>query len=245
MLAPDARVSMGPQAARASLREARLSALVLSIGLAIAGCGGANDPANSAWIAPTGGQKNVSSGSALELYFPLVDGNVYFYATQNEMGEPGLLVARVYRADATHGELRFPSGSKRFEFTSDGVLYQSRLGTTYVLKAPLEVGTTWRGEHGGQTRILATKVNVDVPAGKFTGCIQTIEERLGDAPVKYATTFCPTVGVVVLEAASGANLERAELKSYGAPNDLGPDGTTKFRVNPDAQPPPVLTPPRP
>jgi hypothetical protein len=217
------------------------------LGLALTGlaaCAGAPDPANSTWIAPTGGQKNVSSGSAFEVFFPLVDGNVYFYDTQNEMGEKGALVARVYRSDAKNGELRFPSGAKRFELAQDGVIFHGREGTAYVLKAPLEAGTTWRGEHGGTTKILSPKVSVEVPAGKYTGCVQTLEERLGDKPVKYATTFCPTIGVVIIEAASGANFERAELKSYGAPNDVGPDGITKFKVNPGAEPPPVLTPPK-
>jgi hypothetical protein len=39
-----------------------------------------------------------------------------------------------------------------------------------------------------------------------------------------ATTFCPDVGIVLLEAASGAAIERAELKSYGPPVEIGPDG---------------------
>ena len=49
----------------------------------------------------------------------------------------------------------------------------------FVLKEPLEVGTTWPGEHGGKARIIAVNVTIEVPAGRFSGCVQTLEERLG------------------------------------------------------------------
>jgi hypothetical protein len=92
------------------------------------------------------------------------------------------------------------------------------------------MGTSWRGEHGGQSRIAKTALTVDAPAGHYEGCVQTIEERLGDRPVKYATTFCPEVGVVALEAATGANFERATLKSYAPPLRMREDGRDKLPV---------------
>ncbi len=101
-----------------------------------------------------------------------------------------------------------------------------------MLKQPLAVGTTWRGEHGGTTRILSIAASVEVPRAISEGCVQTLEERLGDRPVKYATTFCPGVGVVMLEAASGASLERASLKSYAAPIEVGLDGVDRFQTKP-------------
>ncbi|HVY48779.1 MAG TPA: hypothetical protein VHB21_22980 [Minicystis sp.] len=212
--------------------------------VALAGCAAAPpDVASSTWTSRSSGQKNVSSGSAAEAFFPLVDGNVYLYATMNELGEQGVLVARVHRDDAQHGTLNYGGGaSKRFTYAPDGVVYDSKLGPAYILKTPLVPGTTWRGEHGGQTKILSVTADAETPAGKFTGCVQTLEERLGDAPVRYATTFCPTVGIVMLEAATGANLERAELKSYGEPRDFGPEGTTKFKVDPNAPPAPLPVP---
>jgi hypothetical protein len=36
--------------------------------------------------------------------------------------------------------------------------------------------------------------------------------------------FCPDVGVVALEVVSGMSLERAELKSYAPPVNIGPSG---------------------
>jgi hypothetical protein len=194
--------------------------------LGVAGCGAGTDPAvaPSAWVAPSEGKRGVSSGSALERYFPLVDGNLYQYVTTDEQGDQGMLFARVYRADPRGGELRFPKRSKRFEYAADGLVVHSGTETGYVLKLPLEVGATWRGEHGGHTVITSLDASLQVAAGRFAGCLQTVEERLGDRPVRYTTTFCPDVGVVEIDAVGGTQLDHAELKSYGPPMTIGPDG---------------------
>jgi hypothetical protein len=204
----------------------RARSLLATFAMLAFGCG-ASGASSTAITEPPTGMKDAVSGTKVERFFPLVDGKVYQYTTQNEMGEEGLLIARVFRADGTHGELRYPSGRvKRFEYAEDGVKITP--SGSYVLKAPLDATSTWRGENGGKTRILALNASVDVKAGHFAGCVQTLEERGGDQPVRYATTFCPDVGIVLLEAASGANLERAELKSYGAPTEVGPDGLRRL-----------------
>jgi hypothetical protein len=201
---------------------------------ALAACApsGAAPPASPA--PSEGGRRELASGAALERFFPLVDGMVYHYVTENELGEQGLLIARVVRTDEKFGELRFPTGKKRFGFVPDGVLVEGSGGSIYLLKEPLAVGTSFRGEHGGVTRIQTLNAAVDVPAGHFDGCVQTLEERLGDRPVRYATTYCPAVGVVLLEAASGASLERAALKSYAAAHLMKPDGLERIQVSPPA-----------
>lgn len=214
----------------------KLSAIasLVALTLTLAGCGasGPPPPASSPWLVPSEGQKDVASGTSLERYFPLVDGMVYTYRTVNEVGEHGLLVARVHRADGKRGELRFPTGARSFEYAPDGVMLRARNGeTSYVLKSPLAVGTTWRGEHGGNTRVLSVSAAVDAPAGHYEGCVQTMEERLGDRPVRYATVFCPDVGVVSLEVATGANYERAELQTYAPPMRMKTDGVERL---PDA-----------
>ncbi|WP_437316433.1 hypothetical protein [Sorangium sp. So ce385] len=217
-------------------RARRLAAL----GLALLGCGGAPAPARpAAWNAAPDGQQGASSGTQAERYFPLVDGHIYHYATMSEGGEQGLLVARVHRADERRGELRFPSGVKRFAFTPEGVI-RSDTGV-FVLKEPIAPGTTWTGEHGGRARIAAVDAAIEVPAGRFTGCVQTVEERLGDRPARFVSTFCPDVGVVAIEAASGASYERAELKSYAPPVDVGPDGLRRAPAV-DVGPPPGAPP---
>jgi len=174
--------------------------------------------------------KDASSGTRAERYFPLVDGYVYLYATTTERGDDGILIARVHRSGDRDGELRFPSGVKRFRYTTEGVMLADT--GAFVLKEPIERGATWRGEHGGQTQVIAVEVTIDVPAGQYTGCVQTLEERLGDRPVRFISTFCPDVGVVSLEAASGSGYERADLKSYAPPMEVGPDGLDRTRATP-------------
>jgi hypothetical protein len=219
-----------------SPRSAALLALAGAAGLVACGAAPGAPPA---WLAPAdGAKKDLASGTALERYFPLVDGMIYHYVTENEMGEPGLLITRAGRTSERGGQLHFPTGSKRFEYVADGITVLVDGSPVYVLKQPLAVGTTWRGEHGGTTRVLSITASVEVPQGHFEGCVQTLEERLGDQPVKYATTFCPGVGVVMLEAASGASLERASLKSYAAPIEVGLDGVDRFQTRPSEPPAP-------
>ena len=138
-------------------------------------------------------------------------------------------MARVTRNEPRFGELAMAGNNKRFEYADDGVrLLRSGAAPAYVLKEPLQQGASWRGEHGGMVEIVAVATTVDVPAGHFEGCVQTVEQRGGDRPLRVATTFCPDVGIVLLEASSGANMERAELKSYGPPVDLGPAGVRRL-----------------
>jgi hypothetical protein len=211
----------------------RIAAAVLlgaAVG-ALAGCSGSSS-APAAWLAPNSeGQKDVSSGTALERFFPLVDGMVYHYATESMGGERGFLVARVVRTSAGGGELRFPKGRKRISFARDGVVLERLEGPVHLLKEPIAVGASFRGEHG-MTRILAINASIDVPAGHYDGCIQTLEERGGDTPVRFATTYCPGVGIVLLEAGGGGAVERASLTSYGPPTEMKPDGLDHFKVTP-------------
>lgn len=151
--------------------------------------------------------------ASLERFFPLEEGRLYHYVTK-EGDDSGMLVAKASREDATHGALRLSNGTKRFVYLPDGVAYD---GGAYILKAPVEVGTSWRGEHGGTTTIAATDVAVSVPAGSYTACVETVEEGGRSPGARYRTTYCPGVGMVLLVVAAGGNEARAELKSYGAP----------------------------
>ena len=165
-------------------------ALLVGLFLVTAGCSGSTGPASTPWTAPPSGMQGVKSGSDVERFFPLVDGQIYQYATTNELNDEGLLVARVFRSDPSHGELRYPSGRvKSFEFGPEGVKLVP--SGAFVLKAPLQPSTTWRGENGGKTTIVAVNVPADVKAGHYEQCLQTLEERGGDQPIRLGTTFCP------------------------------------------------------
>jgi hypothetical protein len=209
---------------------AALAALALpSVACSAAPTAGATDTASRPAPRPVG-----PSDAALERFFPLVDGMIYQYETENDQGERGVLVARVARPEPTRGELRLSNTVKRFRFASDGVLLESAAGPVYLLKEPVTVGASFRGEHGGMTRIASTSATASVPAGHFDGCLQTIEERAGDRPVRYTSTYCAGTGLVLLEVASSGSFERASLRSYAAPVQMKPDGLERF----PAEPPP-------
>jgi hypothetical protein len=204
----------------------------VAIALALAGCaGGASTPGKApGWVKSDGGQQGARSGFASEAWFPLAEGRLYQYATTSGDGTPGLLVARVHRTSSTLGELRTPAGTRRFQYAADGVLTLNKDGVwAHVVKLPVDPATTWRGEHGGKARWDAGGVAVEVEAGRFEGCGRVVEERGGDRPARFATTFCPTVGVVLLEATQGDLAERAELTYFGEPLDIGPEGTKRVQ----------------
>lgn len=163
--------------------------------------------------APNAPAKVAASGSSVEQYFPLEEGRLYSYVT-TEGTETGMLVAKVHRTDATHGELRLSNATKRFVYSPAGVAYDNGL---FILKAPLEVGATWPGEHGGTTRVASVDAAPKVQAGSYSGCVQTVEEGGRPPGSKFVTTYCPGVGMVLLEVQAAGGEARAELKSYGAP----------------------------
>jgi hypothetical protein len=168
------------------------------------------------------------SAVPIERLFPILDGHVYSYAMSGDPGESGepagsVLIARVSRTGPSTGELRWGASSKRFEYRPDGVA-DTRSGA-YILKSPLAIGASWRGDRG-LIRVTSIDASPVVPAGRFASCVETVEERRGDSPIQITTIFCPDVGVVVLQASSGMGVDRAELRSYAPPVDLGPDGLT-------------------
>jgi hypothetical protein len=154
-----------------------------------------------------------SNPSTVEPYFPLEEGRIYAYTT-TENGETGMLVAKVHRTDATHGELRLSNATKRFVLSPDAITYDTG---AVILKAPLAVGASWPGEHGGTTRVATMDAAPKVIAGTYSSCVQTIEEGGRPPGSKYVTTYCPGVGMVLLEVQAAGGEARAELKSYGAP----------------------------
>ncbi len=161
-----------------------------------------------------------AASTDFERFFPLEEGKIYNYVTKDG-GDSGMLVAKVHRTDKTHGELRLSNATKRFVLAQDGVAYDdpsSKVGVgAYILKGPLEVGVSWTGEHGGSTRIAATDVAVDVPAGHYASCVRTVEDGGRPPNSRYETTYCPGIGMVLLVVTAPGAEARAELKSYGMP----------------------------
>ena len=192
--------------------DAWASVVVASLGFACFacfGCGEAQPPAGP--VSPT----KPGSGSQAELYFPLEDGKIYAYAViVDDSPDQGMTVFDVVRTDKAHGKLvaKGSKVTKSFSYSPDGV---ARDTGVFILKAPIEVGTSWPGEHGGTTRITSIDASVKVIAGSYASCVQTVEEggRVGTTK-SWVTTYCPGVGIVLLEVKGEG---RIELKSYGAP----------------------------
>jgi hypothetical protein len=154
---------------------------------------------------------------------PLIDGHNYRYLFETDGGRESWL-AKVSRQSETSGSIHFPNGTKRFEYRPDGITLDRAPTAVYVLRLPLVVGNRWPGPEGSSVEIVAVDATAETPAGRFVGCVTTIEQRAGDRPIRITTTFCPEVGIVELEAASGAAVERAVLESFGPPVEIGPGG---------------------
>jgi hypothetical protein len=83
---------------------------------------------------------------------------------------------------------------------------------------------------------------IKVPAGTFTGCLETLEQTASLSRVK--TVFCPRVGMVALDAENDQNGEYqrviARLKSYGPKVDIANlPGTLAEPSASSASPPPA------
>lgn len=150
------------------------------------------------------------------VYLPLVHDTVLTYDTHVEStGERGLLMMQVRRPRDGRVDLTVGGKVQRLEIGDDAVRY---VGGGTVLRRPLEIGTTWRGNLG-VVRITRTDVDLSTPAGDFAGCIETREEVLrGSTGQRVTTVFCPDVGIaqLVMEVTSPTDVEAetATLRSY-------------------------------
>jgi hypothetical protein len=157
--------------------------------------------------APTGGDE-------ISRLLPLTDRTVYSYATHSDgSAGTGLLVIEVKHVSPSLVELKSGARRQLLRVASDGVQHVSG---GYLLKRPLVPGAQFRGEFG-TVHVSRVGISVSVPAGRFSGCLETVEERTGGEVTQVSTkVFCPEVGIVSLhtEAESGDQVlsDWAELK---------------------------------
>ena len=154
----------------------------------------------------------------LTRYLPLENNTVFSYETYiEESNERGIAVFEIKRPRPELAELSIAGQvRKRYYFEPAGV--RSGQGG-YLLKTPLSLHSQWTGDDG-QVQVTSVNQSVDVPAGKFSGCLQTVEDaKLGSATRKTTTVFCPGVGITVLEIEAEQEgtsvLQRLKLKSFG------------------------------
>lgn len=159
-----------------------------------------------------------AAANDLTRYLPLENDTVFSYATYiEETNERGLAVFEIKRPRPELAELSIAGQVRKRYYFEPGGVRSSHGG--YLLKLPLEQNAEWTGDDGS-VKVTNVNLSVDVPAGKFSGCIQTVEDaRLGAATRKTTTVFCPGVGITVLEINAEQEglsvLQRLELKAFG------------------------------
>jgi hypothetical protein len=186
----------------------RLTVLVL-LSAASAGCAAAPAARAAAPVAPV---------TELSRLVPFENNSVLSYETYiEETNERGILVFEISRPRPELAELSVAGHVRKRYYFEPGAVRGAQGG--YLLKAPLTANAEWQGEDG-RVKVTAVDQNVDVPAGKFAGCLQTVEEaKLAAATRKTTTMFCPGVGITTLqiegEQEGTSVLQRIVLKSFG------------------------------
>jgi hypothetical protein len=156
----------------------------------------------------------------MELFFPLHDGHLYTYQLTGGTEAPEMFMVRVKRLGPSIAQLITGTSVKVLTITPEAV---RREGYGTVLQAPLQPGASWQGDKG-LVRVAQTDATLEVPAGRFTGCVKTVEEVGGDARGTIETHFCPEVGIARIQVQQWQGDAQAsqtvELRSFGAPMDL-------------------------
>lgn len=179
------------------------------------GCGGGGASPGAATA--TGPTQVISD---VQRFMPLAPNTVYAFATEVEnTGEHGVLMMQVDRPNDTSAVLTVGGKAQRLELLPEGI----RLATGgWLLKAPLQEGAAFKGQFGTVV-VRSTDKSIEVPAGKFTGCVETVEESRV-VQKRVTTVFCPDTGIVLLDAEGSIGdefgRERALLRSYGPRVDI-------------------------
>lgn len=187
-------------------------------------------PLVAAWLAACSGdaQRTVTPGasavedvtarSSVERFLPLKHDTVYSYdAYTPGQATPDRLILQVERHSAARANLRSGNVIRRVVFEPEGVKLVSG---GYLLRAPLKLGANWAGP-AGSVRVSDVDQVITVPAGTFSGCIETSETAGGGALRRLiVTSYCPDVGIVRFSVESAEEQQRFELTSFGPRVDI-------------------------
>jgi len=196
----------------------RRGGLLVAFAVHVVGCASSAP----ALVVATG--DTTSPSSAVSRYLALFDGRIWAYDEEDEETKTGgIFVTRARKLTGARFSLTTGERARIVEMRADGVATENGI---YLLKMPLAVGAEWPGEHGSNVRVAAVDKVVQVPAGTFAGCVETVENLAspmgGENPLRRITTqFCPDVGIASLrvevwEQGKHAG-ERAVLRSFGEP----------------------------
>src|SRR5262249_46562732 len=154
----------------------------------------------------TAGPAQPSTASTPEAFFPLAPGNAWSYDVDGT-----LVVVRVEARDGTDVRM----GDFGYQVRPAGIVRVPP--GKYVLKLPLEMGTSWELPGGGRARIVQAGARVATPAGTFAGCV--VVEEADDAGVRTRTTFAPGVGPVDVVVSGGGSVTHAVLRGFTRAGD--------------------------
>lgn len=133
-----------------------------------------------------------------EDYFPLTEGTAWSYDVDDGVGTV-LAISRVESRSGRRANVIDPAGIVvPYEVRDDGIFRPDK--GVYLLREPLTVGASWTSTAGMTARVAAVDRVVETPAGRFTGCLEVVQEG-GDAGLHITTDYCPEVGPVKVVAA--------------------------------------------
>lgn len=186
-----------------SVKAVSFGALVL----ASFGCGPKAAPKD----APNTGSEE--KPPALHQMLPLKDRTVSNFRMTTDLGDEGILVLEIFRPRPELAELKIAGRVQRLAVEDNRI---SQTSGGILLETPLKKGHTFIGSFGTVT-IAETNQLVEVKAGTYAGCLTTVEESTSP-PKRSKSTYCPGIGLVVMEVESfgeSAGLVRTELTYHG------------------------------
>jgi hypothetical protein len=205
----------------APLKGARTLSLAATIALT-AGCA-SHPPVVTVAPVPAGNPE-----LEVERYLPLQDGTVFSYDTHSEANNAsGVLIVQISRPRQGRVDLRMGSRTERLQLDAYGVAY---VEGGYLLRPPFATGSNWKGR-SGTVRVANADESIAVPAGKFDGCLRTVEESQETGLSRTVTSvYCPHVGLVSVdvegETGEQHDRETAVLRSFGPRVDIAPSDVT-------------------
>jgi len=130
--------------------------------------------------------------------YPLREGAAWSYDVDAGDGEPPVLATtHVLRIQGSSVEVQSGQAVLRYALLSDGI--QRVDSGTYLLRAPVALGSEWPAGLNTVARISAVDQLLQTPAGNFESCV-VVTEQGGDSGRKVATTYCPGVGPVRVDS---------------------------------------------
>lgn len=198
----------------ASVLSVRQLLVVLTLGVGLSGCGGADAP-------PPEAPGPAAAETSVGRFLPLPNDFVYTYDTYSDGQKIGSLWMQITHVRDQRVDLKIGSRVTHLELVQEGV---RDIGGGWVLKAPLEQGAEFAGKNG-RVRITRMGVPIETPAGSFKECLETQEDAGGaEAQSRVTTLYCPDVGIARLDIMTqeGNELieERAVLRSFAKRVDI-------------------------